>query len=107
MDMYRQMLMYVLLWPVDTMFFHAADMVSIFGCFVCRIMYDAGYVIHLSRLSEDFACFLGSGCLSDCGHFLDAKDIVVSHAGCIYSSFILTLLLCASKLYLGMLMVFT
>ena len=73
MEMYRQMLMYVLLWPVDTMPFHAVDMVRIFGGFTCRFMYDAGYVIYHSWLSEDYVCFFGPGCISDCGHFLDAR----------------------------------
>ena len=86
MEMYRQMLMYVLLWPIDTMPFHAVDMVRIFGGSSCRLMYDAVYVTYHSWLNEDYVLFLWVWMYVRLWTFLDARilwsltpDVFIAH----------------------------
>ena len=105
--MYGQVFMYDFLWTVVTMFFHAAAMVSITGDLLCRIMYYAGFVIHIFWDQQDFCLFCWSGDVYHIAGILLIQWILwFILAECIYGSPIPTYLLCAYKLSLGMLMVF-
>lgn len=79
MDMYTQMLMYVLLWSVDTMPFHVLDMVRSFA-------YADGYVIWHSWLGEDSVLLLWVWMYVRLWTFLDARllwsltmDVFIAH----------------------------